>query len=137
MPPILRFARVCEAAAIHALLWTARNDIPLRDTFILADRIEWVRNECRRKRFWVIEIDGEIAGAMRLDANEIFYLVTADAYRRRGVAAMLIAYAKKRYRSLTAKTQAANERTQTLLRREGFRFSSEDHMGWLHFEWQR
>lgn len=137
MPPIRRFARVREAAAIHALLWTAREDIPLRDTFILPDRIEWVRNECRRRQFWVIEIDGEIAGLMRLDANGVFYLVTAEAYRRRGVATMLIAYAKKRYRSLTAKTQAANRRTIALLEREGFSYVWEDHTGWVHFEWHR
>ncbi|HEY8094900.1 MAG TPA: GNAT family N-acetyltransferase [Methylobacter sp.] len=135
--PILRFARVREAAAIHALLWTARDDIPLRDTFILPDRIEWVRKECRRRQFWVIEIDGEIAGVMRLDANEVFYLVTADAYRRRGVAAMLITYAKKRRPTLTAKTKATNRRTAALLDKEGFCFRWEDTDRWLHFEWRR
>jgi GNAT superfamily N-acetyltransferase len=95
----------------------------------LADRIKWVRSKCSRRRFWVIELDGEIAGVMRLDGNEIFYLVMADAHRRRGVATRLIAYAKKRYRSLTAKTQSTNERTQALLRREGFRFTWKDNAG--------
>jgi GNAT superfamily N-acetyltransferase len=96
-----------------------------------------VRDECRHRRFLVVEIDGEIAGVMRLDRNEIFYLVTADAYRRKGLATALIAYAKKRYSTLTAKTQATNRRTTALLGREGFRFLWEDSDHWLHFEWQR
>jgi GNAT superfamily N-acetyltransferase len=126
-----------EAPAIHALLWTAREDIPLRDTFNSRDNAEWVRSECRYKRFWVIEIDGEIAGVMRLAGNEFFYLVTADAYRRQGVATALIAYAKKRYPALTAKTQATNQRTLALLEREGFLFMWPDVKGWQHYEWRR
>jgi GNAT superfamily N-acetyltransferase len=96
-----RFARVLEAAAVHAVLSAARDDIPITATDFNLDRyLEWARNECRQKSFLVIEIDRTIAGVMLLHDNDIFYLVTAKPYQRRGVATALLAYAKKRHRPL-------------------------------------
>ena len=131
-----RFAHVREAAAVHAVLWAARDDIPITATGFNSERyLEWVRNECRQKLFWVIEIDRTIAGVMLLHDNDIFYLVTAKPYRRRGVATALLSFAKNRHRFLTAKTKPDNNRMIYLLQREGFQFESED--AWRHFMWSR
>jgi GNAT superfamily N-acetyltransferase len=130
-----RLAHVGEAAAVHAALWAARDDIPITATDFNSERyLEWVRNECRQKFFWVIEMDSTIAGVMLLHGDDIFYLVTTKPYQRRGVATALLAYAKKRHRFLTAKTKPDNHRTIKLLEREGFQFDSED--DWRHFAWR-
>ena len=111
-----RLAHVREAAAVHAVLWAARDDIPITATDFNSERyLEWVRNKCCQKLFWVIEIDSSIAGVMLLDGDDIFYLVTTRPYQRRGVATALLAYAKSMHRSLTAKTKPDNSRTIKLL----------------------
>jgi GNAT superfamily N-acetyltransferase len=118
-----RFARVREAVAVHAVLWAARDAIPITATdFDSEHSLEWVRGLCHRELFWVVEIDSTIAGVMLLDFNDvmergridIFYLATAEPYQRRRVATALLAYAKNRHSSLTAKTKPDNVRTMPI-----------------------
>jgi GNAT superfamily N-acetyltransferase len=73
-----------------------------------------------------LPIKGRLAGVMLLLADEVFYLVTAEEYQRRGVATALLAYAKKTHQLLTTKKKPSNRRTLALLEREGFRFVDED-----------
>jgi GNAT superfamily N-acetyltransferase len=135
--PIVRCARVSDAAAVHAILKAARRDIPITAADFDSERyLDWARGECRQRRFWVAEIKDQIAGVMLLRADEVFYLVTAEEYQRSGVATALLAYAKKTHQLLTTKTKPCNHRTLALLEREGFRFVDED-SDWKHFEWRR
>ena len=135
--PIVRCARVSDAAAVHAILKAARRDIPLTAVDFDSERyLDWAREECRQGRFWVADIKGKLAGVMLLLADEVFYLVTAEEYQRRGIATALLAYAKKTHQLLTTKTKPSNHRTLALLEREGFRFVDEDN-DWQHFEWRR
>jgi GNAT superfamily N-acetyltransferase len=133
---VVRFAYLTEAAAVHTALWEARADIPLRDNFNSPNHIEWVREQCRQRRFLLVEIDAKIAAVMLLTAEkEIFYLVTVKAYQRQGVATALIGYAKRQNKSLAARTKPENCRANTLLAKEGFNFVSED-SGWRRFTWR-
>lgn len=122
---MLRQARKADARAIHALLWACRADIPLTDKFINDQYREWVERYCKCKAVWVVENDEEIAGAMVMQAHELFYLVVAVNHRRTGVAQSLIAQAKqyalnKRWNILKAKANPGNIAVQSLLRKEGF-----------------
>jgi hypothetical protein len=42
----LRKARVTDAAAIFDLIWSARDNIPLRPSFDPVDNRQWIANEC-------------------------------------------------------------------------------------------
>jgi len=140
---LLRQARKADARAIHALLWACRADIPLTDKFINDEYREWVERYCRRRAVWVVEHDGEIAGAMVMQAHEIFYLVVSHNHRRMGVAHDLIAQAKryalnKRWNTLKAKANPGNARVQNLLRKEDFhKDRSESDLKWNVFYWKR
>ena len=93
---MIRRAKVSDAAAVHAVLLAARDEIPLTPNF--ADDVykKWVRDECRRRNGWVFELDGVIAGVTIMAVDEIFYLVTVPGYRKRGVAQALVEDAKVR-----------------------------------------
>jgi RimJ/RimL family protein N-acetyltransferase len=117
-----RLAHVGEAAAVHAVLWATRDDIPITATDFNSEHWSGYVTSAIKNFFWVIEIDSTIAGVMLLQ------------YQRRGVATALLACATKRHRSLTAKTKPDNNRTIKLLEREGFQFDSED--DWRHFAWR-
>jgi len=76
---------------------------------------------------------------MRLNADEIRYLVVAKSHRRKGIAQELISYAKWRWSTLWAKTKEGNAATIALLQKEGF---VQDHVlytgpGWLAYSWKR
>jgi len=94
---------VKDAEAIHALLWTAKDDIPLKDHFSNDIYRGWVREQCRKRNFWIVERDDQLAGAMMMQVDEIRYLVTAAAHRKARFAQALIEHAKeqvrKKYRS--------------------------------------
>jgi N-acetylglutamate synthase-like GNAT family acetyltransferase len=93
---MIRRAKVKDAEAVHAVLRTARGEIPLSRDFAGDAYKKWVRNECRYRRVWIFERDGEIAGFVVMSACEIFYLVTCPGQRKRGVAQALVEDAKAR-----------------------------------------
>lgn len=99
---MIRRAKVQDAEAVHAVLLTARDDIPLSPNFADDKYKKWVRDECRRRSAWILERDGTVAGVMVMAVDEIFYLVTLPAHRKTGVAQALVEDAKarvsKRYR---------------------------------------
>lgn len=124
-PIIIRRARVHDADAVHAVLLSGKNDIPLTEKFDSQPYREWVRGECRRQSVWIAERNGAIAGVMVMAVAEIFYLVTAPTHRRCGVAQKLIRHAvieiERRYeRGVTAKVREANFPIIEVLRSEGF-----------------
>jgi GNAT superfamily N-acetyltransferase len=91
---MIRRAKVEDAKAVHAVLLTARDDIPLN--FADDKHKRWVRDECRQRRVWILECEGAPAGVMVMAVDEIFYLVTTPTHRRAGVAQALIEDAKAR-----------------------------------------
>lgn len=93
---MIRRAKVGDAEAVHAVLLTARNDIPLASNFADERHKKWVRDECRHRRVWMLERDGVLAGVMVMSVDEIFYLVTVAAHRKTGVAQALGEDAKSR-----------------------------------------
>lgn len=122
----LRLAHKADAPAIHALLWAAKGDIPLTEKFKADEYVTWVERQCKRRAVWVVQNNNEIAGAMVMRANEIFYLVVSKAHRREGIGKALIAKAKKlctdkRWDTLTARARRTNTPILQLLSVEGFR----------------
>jgi GNAT superfamily N-acetyltransferase len=140
---LLRQARKSDARAVHALLWACRSDIPLTDKFINDEYREWVEKYCKKRAIWVVEDNGDVAGAMVMLAHEIFYLVVAATHRRKGVAQTLIGQAKryavnKRWNVLKAKANPENIPVQHLLRKEDFHEDSiESDLKWKVFYWKR
>lgn len=132
-------ARVRDAEAIHALLWSVREDIPLGGAFNSPDRVDWVRDRCRERSVSIVMVGGRVAGAMVMMADEVFYLAVATDFRRRGIARELLSYAKRRMPMLIAKTKAQNERTQALLVSEAFVRDLDLHAqaGWFAYKWER
>jgi GNAT superfamily N-acetyltransferase len=93
---MIRRAMVKDAAAVHAVLLTARDDIPLASNFADDAHKTWVRHECRHRRVWIFERDADVAGVMVMAVDEIFYLATAPVHRKAGVAQALVKDAKAR-----------------------------------------
>jgi ribosomal protein S18 acetylase RimI-like enzyme len=122
---MIRRALVADAAAVHGLLWSAKDDIPLKETFRSDAYIRWMRDECRKKNVWVDDHDGQIAGMAMLDTDEIRYLAVAIPFRKLGIGARLVGHAqsviKRKYRSEAyARANPRNLRIVRLLERLGF-----------------
>ena len=117
---------MAEADQIHGVLLAAQKDIPLTDAFDTQPYRDWVRGEIRKRRVWIAVAGGALAGVVVMDVNEIFYLVTAEGFRRRGVGQALVRHVVAdtlgRYRSggVTAKVRKDNQPIIELLTREGF-----------------
>lgn len=123
--PTIRLARVADAPAIHAVLLSARKDIPLADDFEDEVHLQWVRTQCRRRRALLAERDGVPAGVLVMRANEIFYLAVAPGFKRQGVGRALLgqalAYVKRhRWRGATARVRLDNVPIIRLLTTFGF-----------------
>jgi ribosomal protein S18 acetylase RimI-like enzyme len=101
------------------------------------------RSIAKKRAIWVVEDNGDVAGAMVMLAHEIFYLVVAATHRRKGVAQTLIGQAKryavnKRWNVLKAKANPENIPVQHLLRKEDFHEDSiESDLKWKVFYWKR
>jgi N-acetylglutamate synthase-like GNAT family acetyltransferase len=91
---MLRRAQEVEAAAIHALLWSAKDVIPLVEAFHTEPYRKWVEERCKEKLVWVVVKHATIIGAMVMQGNELFYLVVSPEHRRKSVARMLVKKAK-------------------------------------------
>jgi hypothetical protein len=59
----VRLVRKAVATAVHALLWAAKDEIPLTRGF---PDCAWVEAYCKRRAVWVVQNNDEIAGAMIL-----------------------------------------------------------------------
>ena len=121
---MLRRAREVEAGVVHALLWSAKDDIPLVEAFQTDPYYrEWVADRCKQKVVWVVTEKRKIIGTMVMRGTEIFYLAVSAEHRRKGVARMLVRKAKAlcRERGVTAKAVPGNIPVARLLVAEGFR----------------
>lgn len=141
----LRIARKADGAAVHALLWGCRDDIPLHESFQERDSVDWVGRECSARRVWLIEAKGAVVAAMVMRGAEIFYLAVSESHRRRGLAAALVAQAKmycrnRGWEGLNARSRRGNSRIAALLTKEGFRpnWAADDPQeGWRYWSWDR
>jgi N-acetylglutamate synthase-like GNAT family acetyltransferase len=114
----IRKARKADGPTVFQLIWSARNDIPLKDQFNSDLTREWLTEECRRRRVWVVEAEGVIVGALHIFFDELFYLVVSDKQRRQGIARQLLAKGKRRRR--WCRVAKANHAVIALLESEGF-----------------
>ena len=91
---MLRRAREVEATAIHALLWAAKDAIPLVEAFHTERYRKWVEDRCNEKLVWVVVKQATTIGAMVMQGNEVFHLVVSPEHQRNGVARTLVEKAK-------------------------------------------
>jgi GNAT superfamily N-acetyltransferase len=133
---MLRRARTADAAAIHALLWSAKDDIPLTDNFHTDPYRKWVEDRCAEEVVWVVLQKATVTGTMVMQGNEIFYLVVSSAHRRKGVARILLSKAKALYKNhgLRARIVPTNIPVAKLFAAEGFRCDGLDDK-WLRYTW--
>jgi ribosomal protein S18 acetylase RimI-like enzyme len=139
---MIRRAKVADAAIVHAILWEARSEIPLKPNFADDEARKWVRDQCAHKRVWLFERDRVVAGVVVMDETEIKYLATSLAHRRSGVAGALIDDAKakvwKQYGvPACARTRVENAPVQRLLEKHGFVIDHDkDHLSsnWIWFK---
>lgn len=90
---MIRQARVRDSIAVHAVLLTAKDEIPLAGNFADQAHQKWVRDQCRKRSVWIDEREGAAAGVLVLHVREMFHLVTDPAFRGQGVASGLIDHA--------------------------------------------
>ena len=126
MHGIIRRAMVNDAPAVHAVLLTGQDDIPLAANFVDDAHKKWVRDQCRQRNVWLCECAGEPAGVMVMAVNEIFYLVTAPAHRKSGIARALVEDAKTRlwkkyHEPARGLAREANRPVVQLLEKLGFK----------------
>ena len=136
-----RLACLKDTSAVFEILQACKSEIPLHNSIDLHQ----IQKDCKSKLYWIIESEGSIVGAMKLVANEIFYLAVRPEYRKQGNARSLIYYAKKRcsmkrWSHLKIKTRKENIPTICLLETEGF---IEDCVAlvldpqWVAYVWRR
>jgi ribosomal protein S18 acetylase RimI-like enzyme len=116
--PLLRKANKADGHAAFELLWSAREAIPLKDSFYSDANREWITDECRRKRVWVAEHGGRIVGLLYISGMELYYLVVGKCFRRTGIGRQLLAKGKRRH--AWGKVNPNNHAVIALLESEGF-----------------
>lgn len=134
-----RRARVTDAFAVQAVLRAVRDEIPIAADVDAGWFFQNIQSECRRRYYWIIDSDKDVAGVMKLVGCEVFYLAVAPTHRRKGVARALIGNAKKRCGALFCKTRDDNLATIALLESESFRRDTiliAAH-GWSAYSWAR
>src|SRR5271169_1509698 len=139
MGVLMRRARKADAPVVHALLWSAKDGIPLNDNFADNAHQKWVEDQFRSRSVWIADHAGVIAGAMVIKPNEISYLVVDTKKRRTGIGKTLIAHAKKLWKTgLRARVKPYNTKIIGLLESTGFESeTSEDTTGydWVWYRW--
>jgi hypothetical protein len=82
---------VKDTDAVRALLWTAKDEIPLSPNFIDDSYRAWVREECRRRNVWIVEREGTLAGTMIMQIEIMKGAAQKKiAARTRGLGAMMV-----------------------------------------------
>jgi GNAT superfamily N-acetyltransferase len=109
---VLRKALQTDGPEVFELIWSARNEIPLKDKFYSNDNKAWITQECKRKRVWIAEAEGAICGALCIQHDQLFYLVVAEEKRRQGIARLLLSRARRKadiagYRPQTMRSSAS------------------------------
>jgi ribosomal protein S18 acetylase RimI-like enzyme len=132
-----RRALQADGPAVFELLWSARNEIPLRESFYSEANRAWITKKCRRRRVWVADSDGLIVGMLYVHFEELFYLVVDENYRKRGIARRLLATCVKPNR--WARVAPGNAPVIALLKSEGF-YHNPDRVtasGWTAYQYRR
>ena len=133
---VLRYARKCDAKAIHALLWAAKETIPLKPNFCDDDHFKLVEKWCCSCDVWCVVQKTVIIGAMVMQENKIFYLVVSPDHQRKGFARKLVKKAKDicKERGVTADVAPNNEAIKELLKAEGFQDNG-SFSEWYIYSW--
>jgi hypothetical protein len=111
MRPIIRpirRAKVEDADTAHAVLLTGRDDIPLATNFADDVHKKWVRDQCRQRNVWLMELDGigrtpparlyraafEVRGDSPTSSVVIFPLGVSSTYPFHGVYSVRVCFNK-------------------------------------------
>lgn len=136
---MIRLGKPSDAPAVHALLWAAKDKIPLNDNFADAAHQQWVLDQCNASAVWVVDSGTEVIGAMvmkpRISPPEVFYLVVAEENRKQGIGRALISQAKQIWKTgLRARAKPYNKEIIGLLTSEGFEPQSNSDR-WVWYSW--
>jgi ribosomal protein S18 acetylase RimI-like enzyme len=144
--PVIRRASAGDAAALGELwLQSFKAALPSVCVVHTDDQVRrWIRDVViERQETWVICVDGEIAGMLALQGDEIDQLYLAPQRRGQGLGDQLVAQAKsRRPRGLRLWTFQVNAAAVSFYRRHGFRETTrtdgsqnEEHEPDIRMEW--
>jgi GNAT superfamily N-acetyltransferase len=127
----IRKSAESDGQAVYDLLWSARAEIPLRDTFENSDNRAWIMKHCGQGHIW-IALDGKIPiGFLFRSLDELFYLVVASAHRGNGVGRALLRKGKRK--GAYCRINPTNAAAISLVETEGFVKSKH----WAAGQWVR
>jgi ribosomal protein S18 acetylase RimI-like enzyme len=134
-----RLATSADVRRIVALLRSVGEDMPIQQDFRSAAYLDRMLDDCRKRRYWIVDVRGDLAGVMMLRAPEIFYIAVGRPHRRLGVARSLIVDTQRRRRFLSAMSRADNRAVLALLGNQGFKRESfaAGTEAWVAHSWAR
>jgi ribosomal protein S18 acetylase RimI-like enzyme len=144
---MIRRAKVADANAVHTVMLTGQDAIPLAKNFADAEHQDWVREQCRDRRVWVFQRDTVVIGVSVIgcfnDPAEISYIVTLPKFQRIGVASALLDDAKDRIwrrwkKTAIGKVKEGNVAIIQLLEKHGFVVDHDLYVrpGWIMYRAQ-
>lgn len=117
----LRPARSTDAGSLGDILYGFQRDTEwMPDLYTAAETIAFCGAMIDRGWVTVAETDGQIAGFLARDGEEIVSLYLSPEVGRRGVGRVLLNNAKSEVDRLTLRTFQANEVAQKFYMRQGF-----------------
>jgi GNAT superfamily N-acetyltransferase len=107
-----------DGPAVYDLLWSARKEIPLRDSFDNPGNRRWIYKHCREGRMWVALEGKTIVGFLLKILDELFYLVVDEPHRGGGLGRKLLRKGKRK--GVFCKIKPHNLKAIQLVESEGF-----------------
>lgn len=138
---MLRRGQEADADSIHALLWSAKDDIPLVEKFQTEPYRNWVAIRCKKQEVWVIMKGSVLVATMILQENLLSYLAVSSKYRRKGAARALVRKAKtlcQEVGCLRAQVAPGNCAVARLMETEDFQCTGEEQgltQKWIGYLW--
>jgi ribosomal protein S18 acetylase RimI-like enzyme len=124
-----------DGQAVYDLLWSARAEIPLRDSFDTPENCAWVKKHCTEGHMWVALDGTTIVGFLFRSLDELFYLVVATKYRGDGVGRSLLRKGKRK--GTYCKIKPHNTAAISLVEAEGFVKSGQLTPGdWIRYDYK-
>jgi ribosomal protein S18 acetylase RimI-like enzyme len=124
-----------DGQAVYDLLWSVRAEIPLRDSFDTPRNRAWIRKHCTEGHMWVAVDTTTIVGFLFRNLDELFYIAVATAYRRDGVARLLLRKGKRN--GAYCRINPRNAAAVSLVETEGFVRSDQLVAGdWIRYNYR-
>jgi ribosomal protein S18 acetylase RimI-like enzyme len=118
--PMIKIRKSVKAdgQAVYDLLWSARAEIPLKDSFDNPDNRAWIKKHCSEGHMWVAIDGAAVVGFLFRDLEELFYLVVETKHRGDGIARSLLRKGKRK--GVYCKIKPYNTAAISLVQSEGF-----------------